>query len=160
MKSINKFKTNLPEKSKGNLLAKINTLKPSQIVSLAQSTLESISSLYSYLSEKEKTRRKLIEAQIRIIEAEHKYLTVKEEEETKRLKILKEHEIKLKEIENERENIEVIKGIVDQTLEIIKFYKAVYEKERDREALLYIHKEQMKLMDIAIALANISKQIG
>ena len=163
MKSIDKFKRNTPVKPNENLNVPSKSdrsvhIDRVQVINLFQNVLNSTDTIISYLTERERTKRVQEISRARIEEAYNRYETVKQQEQTKRLEILCRYKKELEKIHTEREKIAEFRSIVQGIIETIDELKNEYKDSKDMKLLEMIHQEQMKLMDVAIALTILRKE--
>lgn len=108
-----------------------------------------IEAVFSYLSEKEKTKQVQVECIERIVESNNRLEEVREKEMTKRLDICAKTLIDIEKLSNEREKIKTFKVCLHEAITTMNEFKLLYNQTGDRRLIDFIHEQNLKLLDVS-----------
>jgi len=176
MKKVDKF-GNLPSPTKGTgQIKKPETLQPDvskqsdiearlsmqkfmMATDIAKEVFRCVDSVFSYLSEKERTKQVEAEAFARIVESQNRLKKILSREVTIRLEILYKHEETMENLELKMKKIEAFKLIIEHTIqyavELLENIKSVRNLIDDPNLLDRVHEINIKLIEVAKEIGSI-----
>lgn len=157
MKKINK---NLPEKidkflgeidknksDSNGIRQNITFESPGRQNEFFLSSISFLKGVCTYLQEIEKTKQIYIISEAIGKKCDTNLNIVREQERTKRLKIIEEHLVEMEKSGYKREKFKKISEIIDEIICSIKYYRAVFEK--NDEIFDKIHELNLQLLDLS-----------
>ncbi len=119
------------------------------IIEGIKQTTGCIESVFSYISEREKTRRVEAESLARIVESNNRLEEVREQEATKRLEICLKSIKEINALDTQKDKINLLKVCIHQAITTMNEIKLIYNETGDRSLIDMIHEQNLKLIEIS-----------